>query len=188
MANHAYEALETCKSLEFHTVLDVGSGDGSHAAFFRSLDKKVTTLDLSNADICADYNELDLKDKFGLVWCSHVLEHQRNPGSFIEKMIGNTLDDGYIAITVPPLKNEIVGGHVTLWNAGLLLYQMILSGLDCSKAKVKTYGYNISVIVQKRMIELPELKYDFGDIEALSEYFPFDAKHGFDGKIRECNW
>lgn len=98
-------------------------------------------------------------------------------------------DGGVLAITVPPLKREIVGGHVSLWNAGLLLYRLILAGFDCQNASVLTYGYNISVIIEKRRIDLPsDLKFANGDLEKLSDYFPFDVKQGFDGDIAMINW
>ena len=80
------------------------------------------------------------------------------------------------------------GGHLSLWNAGLLLYNLILAGFDCRSAAVKTYDYNVSVIVRKKAAPLPELTYDFGDIEKLSQFFPFEAKHGFDGNIESINW
>ena len=60
---------------------------------------------------------------------------------------------------------------------------MILAGWDCSEAKVMSYGYNISVVVEKKEAVLPELRMDYGDIERLAPFFPFDAKHGFDGNL-----
>jgi hypothetical protein len=123
------------------------------------------------------------------VWCSHCLEHQRDIRTFLQCINFNTKENGWIAITVPPMKDEIVGGHVTLWNAGLLMYNLILAGIDCSQAKVKTYGYNCSVIVQKKSIEVPSLKYDQGDIKTLSKFFPEGYNYqGFNGNIKELNW
>lgn len=185
---NAKEALEACRSLEFSTVLDVGAGDGVHAAFFREMGKDVKTCDLKDADYVGKYTSLSMPQKFDLIWCSHTLEHQPNVLSFLTKVRMDLKEGGYFVVTVPPLKHDIVGGHVSLWNAGLLLYNLVLAGFDCSKAKVKTHGYNISVIVQYKPIELPELKMDFGDIEVLSEFFPFDAKNGFNGNIEELNW
>lgn len=183
---NAHEALEKVSSLEFQTVLDVGSGDGDHAAFFRDMGKEVTTVSLCEpADIVGSYTKTPLKP-FDLVWCSHCLEHQPNVQTFIKKLLIDC--KGYLCITVPPLKHEIVGGHVSLWNAGLLLYNLILAGQDCSQAMIKTYGYNITVIVKKKLIEMPELKMDFGDIETLAPYFPMDVRNGFNGQIEELNW
>lgn len=175
-------------SLEFESVVDIGSGSGVHAEFFRRAGKDVTTVSLiPPADIVGDYLSADV-GPVDCIWASHVLEHQPNPGVFLSKCFDDLGENGILAVTVPPLKHEIVGGHVTLWNAGLLLYQLILAGFDCRKAMVKSYGYNISVIVRKVKADLPELVMDRGDIERLSGFFPFSAEHGFDGRIEEINW
>jgi SAM-dependent methyltransferase len=168
----------------FATVLDVGSGPGEHAAVFRAAGKTVTTTDLATD---GDYLALNFAPH-DLVWCSHVLEHQPNAGLFLAKLIRDCRDGGILAITVPPLKHEIVGGHVSLWNAGLLLYRLALTGLDCRDARVKTYGYNISVIVRNHRLPLPPLRWDSGDITALSGHLPPFAAEGFYGAIEEFNW
>lgn len=185
---NASEALEACKALEFQSVLDIGAGEGIHAAFFRDMGKDVYTCDLKHGDYVGKYTSVNIPRKFDLIWCSHVLEHQPNVHSFLKKIQMDLNPGGYFVVTVPPLKQEIVGGHVTLWNAGLLLYNLVLAGFDCSQARVKTYGYNISVIVKYNLLELPELKMDFGDIETLAPYFPMEVRNGFDGNIAELNW
>lgn len=181
------QALDVALTLGASTVLDIGSGSGEHADCFRANGHKVITVDLGNADVCGDFNYITLP-KVDLVWCSHVLEHQLNPNDFLVKCFELINDDGWFCVTVPPLKHEIVGGHVNLYNAGLLLYQMIVAGFDCSQAMVKSYGYNISVIVQKKAANLPSLKMDFGDIETLSPFFPMPVINGFNGQIEEINW
>lgn len=187
MAN-AELALNACLGLGARTALDIGSGDGWHAARLRSAGVSVTTISLqAGADIVGDYLKADC-GRHDLVWASHVLEHQPNPGLFLRKCFSDLNDGGWLCVTVPPMKGEIVGGHVTLWNAGLLLYNLILAGFDCREARVKTYGYNITVLVQKREAKLPVLAMDFGDIEALSEFFPLPVRNGFDGNIEELNW
>lgn len=188
---HSVEAIKKVLTLDFTTVLDIGSGGGDHADRFRNEGKQVTTIDLRSkkADYQADYLKFKVKLKpFDCVWASHVLEHQPNPNQFLKKCFSDLKDGGILAVTVPPLKHEIVGGHVTLWNAGLLLYHLILAGFDCRDAMVKAYGYNISVIVRKVKADLPELMMDCGDIEKLKEFFPFNAYHGFEGRISEVNW
>ena len=181
------QALEKLLKMQFTTVLDLGSGAGEHAEKFKNCDKIVTTINLvPPADIVGDF--MNHHRNYDCIWCCHVLEHQRNPGQFLEKCFNNLYNNGILAITVPPRKDEIVGGHLSIWNAGLLLYNLILAGFDCRKASVKTYGYNVSVIVQKKKAKIESLEMDFGDIERLSEFFPFNAKHGFDGNIGEINW
>lgn len=125
-----------------------------------------------------------------------VLEHQLNIQDFLVKVNSLIKENGVLAITVPPLKNTIVGGHVSLWNAGLLIYRLVLAGFDCKEASVCTYGYNISVIVKKRSIfVLDQIAYDVGDLNILSKYFPKGLKYfnsekdkPFYGKIRKLNW
>lgn len=189
MSTNGNEALELCRQLDFTSVLDIGSGDGTHAALFREMGKDVTTVDISwPADHVGRYTAIALPQQYDLIWCCHVLEHQTSVSAFLGKIAIDLKIGGYLVVTVPPMKPEIVGGHVSLWNAGLLLYNLILAGLDCSEARIKTYGYNISVIVRYKPVVLPALKMDFGDIETLSEFFPFEVKNGFNGHIEEHNW
>lgn len=174
------------------TILDIGSGPGIHAEMFREAGKAVTTTDLRwPCDIPGDFmaDSWRCAKDFDLIWCSHVLEHQLNVNAFLKKIFWLFNPGGYLAITVPPMKPQIVGGHVTLWNAGLLLYNLILAGFDCSKASVLTDGYDISVIVRREeRIVLPELAMDKGDIELLAPFFPVPVFQGFDGNIASVNW
>lgn len=188
MSTNAIEAFNRCRDLDFQTVLDIGAGDGVHTALFRDLGKEVETCDLGPSDYQGAYTQVSIDKEFDLIWCSHTLEHQINVYNFLKKITHNLKEGGYLVITVPPLKPEIVGGHVSLWNAGLLLYNLVLAGFDCSEAMVKTYGYNISVIVKYSPIKVPPLKMDFGDIETLAPYFPMEVKNGFNGQIEEINW
>jgi len=185
-------ARKLVKDYSFNTLLDIGSGPKSAAySLFTDNDKTVTRQDINpdyQPDLLGDFNNLAIVDQYDCVWCSHVLEHQLNVNHFLTKIFHTLKEGGVLAITVPPLKEEIVGGHVTLWNAGLLLYNLILAGFDCKNAAVKSYGYNISVIVEKKTAILPNLNYDTGDINALNEFFPLGVYEGFDGNIQKLNW
>lgn len=181
----AEQAFNRLIEMDFTTVLDLGSGEGVHAEAFKLAEKKVTTVSLVKpADYVGDYLQFNLP-QFDCIWASHVLEHQRNVGTFLDKCFNDLKEGGILAITVPPLKPEIVGGHLSLWNAGLLLYNLILAGFDCSNASVMTRGYNISVIVRKVKADINGLVMDFGDIEKIAHYFPLEVKHGFNGDINE---
>ena len=185
-------ARKLVKDYSFNTLLDIGSGPKSAAySLFTDNGKTVTRQDINpdyHPDLLGDFNNLATDKLYDCVWCSHVLEHQLNVNHFLTKIFHTLKEGGVLAITVPPLKEEIVGGHVTLWNAGLLLYNLILAGFDCKNAAVKSYGYNISVIVEKKTAILPNLNYDTGDINALNEFFPLGVFEGFDGNIQELNW
>lgn len=180
-------------SYRFSTVLDVGCGDGSHARRFAAAGKRVTTLSFERyggfePDFIGDFFAFPVSRAFDMVWCSHMLEHQRDVGRFLERLISLAKPGGILAITVPPARDSVVGGHVTLWNTGLLLYNLVLAGLDCRDAKALEYGYNISVIVRRRLANLPALRHDAGDIEALARFFPLPVKQRFDGRIAHIAW
>lgn len=185
----AGQALERFNRFtDIETVLDVGCGDSSHAAVMRAAGKKVVTVSLRPpADVLCDYMETNLGPVDG-IWASHVLEHMPDAGRFLKKCFNDLCDDGVLAITVPPAKHEIVGGHVSLWNEGLLLYRLILAGFDCSEAAVGAYEYNLSVIVRKKKANLPPLAWDCGDIERLAQFFPIPVTQGFNGQTGNIGW
>lgn len=175
----ADEAYERFKKYSFHNALNIGSRTEHPLG-------NCTTIDLNPpADIVGDY--MDHRFSVDAIWCSHVLEHQMNPGMFVAKMVSELSEGGVLAVTVPPLKHFIVSGHVTLWNEGLLLYHLVLAGLDCSNARVGRYGYNISVIVEKRSATLPKFSgQDY--LDKVSHLFPVPVTHGFDGRIGNVKW
>ena len=110
----------------------------------------------------------------------------------MKKLKSDLKPDGILCVTVPPPKHEIVGGHVSVWNAGLLMYRLVLAGFNCSNARIKKYGYNISLILPNSPSTLdsglPDLHYDTGDIDKLKNFFPLNTKEGFNGDITELNW
>ena len=188
------------EDFEFETVLDIGSGQGKHSEILNHFGKKVTAIDFgtsvyyqnkSDNFICiiGDYFSYQFDKQFDAIWASHVLEHQPNPNLFLKKIFNDLKENGILVITVPPLKHEIVGGHLTLWNSGLLIYNLIFAGFDCKNISILKYGYNISVILKKNTIkEFPKLDFDKGDIDRLINYFPDGFEEPFDGDISELNW
>jgi len=194
----AGEALELLlRSSRVTSVLDVGCGEGIHANILRENGKEVTAISLRQpADVIVDYMRFEPRSSFSAIWASHVLEHQPNVYGFLRKCYRELSEDGILAVTVPPLKHEVVGGHVNLFNSGTLLYNLILSGFDCSSARVSgnylggplDVPYNLSVLVRKKEAKLPRLAMDAGDIELLGRFFPFPVWQGFDGRNCQANW
>jgi SAM-dependent methyltransferase len=181
LGSDALHALIT--NYDFQTVLDIGSGMQHASRVFRDNGKDVTTVDSDPnvvllPDYHQDYANIHFDKKFDLIWCCHVLEHVLSYYSFLCKMRADLKDNGLLCITVPPLGHKVVEGHVNLWNAGMLLYNLVLAGFDCRDAVVKTYDYNISVIVRKRKME--------NCMNNPSEYLPFSWND--DGRIKELNW
>lgn len=187
----AGDALEKLlKDYEFDSVLDVGCGRGTHTGILREHGKQVTATDYRaqfDGVVEGLYHDLEF-EPHDITWAAHVLEHQLNVHDFLTKLRRDTRVGGWTVVTVPPAKGSIVGGHVTVWNAGLLLYNLVLAGFDCSGASIKKYGYNITVIAQAQQFDLPRLNYDNGDINTLKPWLPEFCSEGFNGDITEWNW
>lgn len=179
---NGYQAIKKFKEYDIGRCLDIGSGENS------VIDGAKTCDLLPTADYVGDYMGFEFDEPFDSIWCCHVLEHQRNVGFFLEKIRRDVKVGGVVAITVPPYRTDLVGGHIHLGNAGHLLYNMILAGFDCSEAMVGEYGYNISVVVKRKDAQLPQLKMDVGDIETLQAFFPLPVKQGMSGEISGINW
>lgn len=196
--------LDIFLKLDFNTVLDIGAGSLEHSEVFVNNNKIVDICDYGNSIYykkrktieekidniyIGDFNKINFGKKYDAIWCSHILEHQLNVNTFLKKINNLLKEGGYLSIIVPPRKPFIVGGHVTLWNSGLLLYNLILAGFDCKECFIYQYDYNIGVIIRKKSIsQFPEeISMDKGDIELLSKYFPFNVKHNFNGDIMKFN-
>ena len=112
----------------FETVLDVGAGELKHAKLFVDAGKTVDTVDFGlstysrkseahvkvNQTYLGDFNSIEFKQKYDLVWCSHILEHQLNPNMFLKKVCQVVKEDGLVAIVVPPRKPFLTDGHVSM--------------------------------------------------------------------------
>lgn len=175
-------------------ILDIGAGKQEpHAKMFRSKGHVVDTVDFfSTSTYTGNFMDIEFTKQYDVIWASHCLEHQLNVNMFLKKCYNVCSDGGLICITVPPAKDWIVGGHVTLWNAGLVIYNLVMSGFDCSNSSIKSYDYNISVIAQKKPFTMPKLRYDRGDLKTLQQWLPsgleYDKYGHFEGKIHEYNW
>ena len=178
-------ALKYCTNLKINTVLDVGSGGREHAKVFANSGFDVLCVDYgtslyaqrSKIDgvkiIYDDFNKFKSDKKFDLIWASHVIEHQKNVGLFIDKIIELCSDDGYVCITIPDPHRHLWGGHLTLWSPGLLAYNIVLAGLDISDAIFIRGNLETSIIFKLKKVVLPDnLTSDSGDIERLSHLLP----------------
>lgn len=199
-----FKILEKLLEYDFKTVLDVGAGGFQHSQKLIDNDRIVDAVDFGESVYyekgntkgirnlyLGDFNKLKFDYTYEAIWCSHILEHQLNVNQFLKK-INDLLDEGgVLGIVVPPRKPFIVGGHLSLWNAGLLLYNLVMAGFDCSKnCHILQYDYNIGIVIKKKSIEsFPDnLTMDKGDLKKLQSFFPFNVEHGFNGDILEFNW
>jgi len=146
--------LKMLKQFEFNSVLDVGSHAGNVARVFSHLGKDVTTCEISpgyQADYKDDYLEIDFPDQFDAIWCSQILEHQRNIGLFLNKVFDDLKDGGVLALTVPADHGAHLSfGHCNQFNPMLLIYHLVMAGFDCSEISLCRYDADIGVVLKKR--------------------------------------
>lgn len=176
---------------EFETVLDIGSGAGEHSRFFRLFGKTVFSLDLHEAaDYVGDFMTYEFDRKFDVIWCSHVLEHQRNVGVFLDKIFDLLNDDGILAIAVPVHpRDRTVSGHLTNWNSGLLIYNLVLAGFDCREASF-AHDYDLSLLVRKRPSSGGDVRAvaAYAEIKDVAQFFPYPVQESGNMEVRMVNW
>ncbi len=187
-------------------ILDVGVGDGYASLRFAKSGFDVTALGLNidsylereKAEALGivlhetDFDAFNTEESYDLIWASHVMEHVPNPGKFIEKAASLLKDGAILALSLPPYKPFVVGGHkVTSWTVGQLMYFLAHYEFDVLNGHFINYGYNVSAIVQKNTkVTKPALMHDNGDIEILVENrrLPEFFKQGIYGDFLSYNW
>jgi len=146
--------LKMLKHCQFETVLDIGSHAGNAAKIFAHLGKKVTTCEISpgfTADYKDDYLNIRFPIQFDAIWCSQILEHQRNIGFFLNKVFDDLWDGGVLALTVPyEAGPHLSFGHCNHFNPLLLIYHLVMAGFDCREICLCCYGGDIGVILRKK--------------------------------------
>ena len=168
----------------FSNLIDVGCGYAPYIELFNNTN--YTGIDILENDgdnfINSEFNQYDFKgQKYECVFTAHCIEHQPNVEIFLRKIRSIIKDNGVLCILWPPPKDEVVGGHVNLFNPGIVLYNLTRIGIDCSKVKCIYSGYTYGVVGNVSLVDEVDLIYDKGDIELLAHLFPFDAKQNFHG-------
>jgi len=212
---YAHASLVALLLNDFDSVLDLGSNEGLASQIFSFLGKKVTALEPIEApvaslpeikiyppDINRDFLDVNFDKKFDAIWCSHVLEHTRNPGAFLDKIFADLYEGGILALTVPfhDLGGDIFSfalGHHNHYNVALLIYQLICAGFDCRNVSIGIYCNQIGIILKKKSNNLPKIsaglvnseKTWMGSIGDLTQFFPFPLS-GDSGRFDQValNW
>lgn len=210
----AYEALErVINDFEHKSVLDIGCGQGIQGRIMQDYGKTVTGMTISKEKgydggclsdvIYDDFLTTDLKEKYDVIWVSHILEHIMDVNIFLQKMKQVIAEDGCVAITVPK-ETSILLPHIHTFSPGRLLRYLLCAGYDCRNVEILEYGYNISIILPK--VKFIEQSYDIDGFvnesrnstgaDEIFEYLPeevelkksWDNIYFFDGDIKELNW
>lgn len=151
--------LRVLKDYKFDSVLDIGCGDGHEVEIFRTMASRVVGINADPnpafpCDFFGDYQDYKADDTFDVIWCSHVLEHVRNTGLFLEKVFDDLSDGGLLALSVPyhDFKagwDTFILGHNTRYNVCLLIFQLVAAGFDCRHISYRVYCGQISVLIKK---------------------------------------
>jgi len=181
------------------SVLDVGSGLGSHSIGFISggakrvlgLDPVFQGIEHENYEHINDAYEIaDIGDEqFDVVFSAHVIEHIPNVQHFLIHLHKWVKDGGYLAIAAPTSRqNRLHIGHLTLWTPAHLMYNLVCAGIDCSDAYWYTSEMSIGVLVQKK----PPISLNWrtslpNEFKALNEFMPKQVLHE-DGAWWGNNW
>jgi len=157
----------------------------------RFLGKEVTTVDPRlPADLQGDIFSVELPHPFDVVWSSHVIEHQRNVGLFLDKTIEACKPGGIICISCPPeISPYFLLCHPNQFTVGSLIYHLIMAGIDCRNVRALTYGYNVSIIVENTKHKLPKQEWAYEGEAA--EFFPEAISRNDNqlfGPARSLNW
>jgi len=198
------------EDFRFDRVLDIGMGAGEQSNFFLDRGKTVCGVDLCRSAhyraskvfpngrerfslLTGDFMGIPQEQlgTFDCVWACHILEHALSPVAFLRKMLLSANTGGVVAIVVPPPHDTLLGGHLNLYNAGQVAYQMVMAGFNCAEAKIHTDQHDIAVIAPVNPIEsLGDLDMDTGDIRRLAPFLPpIFRQEGCNAKfIGEYNW
>jgi 2-polyprenyl-3-methyl-5-hydroxy-6-metoxy-1,4-benzoquinol methylase len=134
-------------------VLDIGGALGHHSSIMRSFGLSVDLIDKyeKKAEFQEDFNKFNFKKKYDMVFCSHVIEHQRNQGAFLDKIYDILKDNGDLLISGPNHPAEhFVEGHISTTILPVFLQLLIYAGFDCKNGKLMSLGgIENSFIVKK---------------------------------------
>ena len=145
---------------KFKTSLDIGCGDGVHSDIMKHAGLKVTGVDKysDKADFNMDFMSYTRARQmdFDVVFCSHVIEHQRNVGDFLDRIYDVLSDDGVLIITAPNIDYNLVDGHLNSFIFPLFLLQLIHAGFDCKNGKFLGAFENSFIVTKAKDFELDE--------------------------------
>ena len=159
--------------LKFKKVLDIGSGEGIHTEILRRFDLEVDQIDKysDKAEIKEDFISHNFKNKYDVVFCSHVIEHQRNPGNFLDKIYDVLNNEGLLIISAPKHETNIfVSGHLSCWHMPYFIQNLIHAGFDCNNCKM------MSIARLENSFIIPKAK-NFNLSERLQDGYVWTEEH-----------
>jgi glycosyltransferase involved in cell wall biosynthesis len=112
------------------------------------------------------------------------MHRQRNLGTYLDRAYDLLSSKGVCIILCPAYSNNVGSGNTnSLWNAGYIIYNLIMAGFDCKNSKVSTFEGEIQLSASKTHRRAKSFS-----ISDCFDYFPFDVYQHFNGNIKELNW
>ena len=150
---------------KYKTAIDIGSGEGKHTEILRAAGLEVFQLDKYSdvAEYQVDFIEHKFDRKFDIIFCSHVIEHQRNVGNFLDKIFDIMNDDGLLLISAPKHYAErLVQGHLNCCFTAYFAQHLIYSGFDLKEGKYLSCDgiENAAIVPKAKNFDLSERKED----------------------------
>ncbi|MDA8689433.1 class I SAM-dependent methyltransferase [Paracoccaceae bacterium] len=150
------EFIVSCKDqigTKYRNALDIGSGAGRHTEILRMAGLDVIQLDKysETAEIQADFMQYEFQEKFDIIFCSHVIEHQRNVGNFLDKIFDILNDDGLLLLSAPKHHAEtLIEGHINCFYTSYFVQQLVHAGFDLKEGKyLSCWNIENAAIVSK---------------------------------------
>ena len=127
---------------------------------------------------------------FDVVFCSHVIEHQRNVGKFLDRIYDVLSDDGVLIISAPSEDHNLIEGHLNSFNVPLFLQQMIHAGFDCKSGKFLSAMENSFIVSKAKDYKLDErLENGYQWTEKHQNRSPIELKTSpVDMKFHNCQY
>ena len=149
----------------YKTAIDIGSGEAKHTEILRAAGLEVFQLDKysDTAEYKVDFIEHKFDRKFDVVFCSHVIEHQRNVGIFLDKVFDIMSDDGLLLISAPKHPAEsLIEGHLNCFITTYFVQHLLHAGFDLKIGKYLscTVIENAAIVSKARNFDLNERKED----------------------------
>ena len=175
---------------KFKTCLDIGSGEGVHTSILRHAGLEVFQVDKysTTSEYKVDFIEHKFDRKFDVVFCSHVIEHQRNVGLFLDKIFDILSDDGVLIISAPKEDHNLIEGHLNSFIFPLFLQQMIHAGFDCKDGKFLSTIENSFIVSKADNFDMSErLENGYQWTEKHQNRSPIELKtSSVDMKFHNC--
>ena len=167
----------------FTSTLNIGSGDGIQLQILRDAGLEVFQLDKysEKAEFKNDFLDQVFDQQFDIIYCSHVIEHQRNVGLFLDKIYDTLSDDGLLLLTAPKHPaDRIVEGHLNCFYITYLIQQLIHAGFDLKAGKVLSCGLVENAVIASKARnfstdERHESGYQWNDYHKERSPIPLDG-------------